>query len=187
MDLFGYPWIPMNFYGYQWKPLNIYGYPLISMNSMNIHGHPWTSMDIRMGIQTGYLSSLGCPPPIPSPQNSKLAGYIWWSESWAIRWGDDGLQRGTRWILDESILKLTFSTELFTTFDKNPCHDFTKEIFMGSKNTEVGFVAFPANRTRLTLYTFLWKVPLNFPSFSLGSLLVYFGLFCQLYRLIGLS
>ena len=54
---------------------------------------------------------------------------------------------------------------------------------MGSKNTEVGFVAFPANRTRLTLYTFLWKVPLNFPSFSLGSLLVYIGLFCQLYGL----
>ena len=27
------------------------------------------------------------------------------------------------------------------------------------------------------LYTFLWKVPLTFPSFSLGSLLVYIGLY----------
>ena len=29
----------------------------------------------------------------------------------------------------------------------------------------------------LPLYTFLWKVPLTFPSFSLGSLLVYIGLY----------
>ena len=29
----------------------------------------------------------------------------------------------------------------------------------------------------ICLYTFLWKVTLTFPSFSLGSLLVYIGLF----------
>jgi len=34
------------------------------------------------------------------------------------------------------------------------------------------------------LYTFSWKVPLAFSSFSLGSLLVYIGLFCQLYWFI---
>ena len=63
----------------------------------------------------------------------------------------DGLNRSCRHKMEEAVLHLPASAEVFLVFDKQPTSWCARKHLLGSRNTEVGYIALPTSRTKLSV------------------------------------
>ena len=67
-----------------------------------------------------------------------------------ISMGFDGINRKSRRLLEDAIMKLPASAEIFVTYQRPPSHWAERKHFFASKNTEVGYMALPTSRGKLS-------------------------------------
>ena len=68
-----------------------------------------------------------------------------------VRMAFDGLSRSARKIIDEGVGELSGAAEVSLTYTKAPNAWCMRKNFFGSKNMEIGYVAMPTNRTKISV------------------------------------
>ena len=63
----------------------------------------------------------------------------------------DGCNRACRRQLEDAILQLPSSSEIFLTYDSTPSSWCSRKHPFSSRNTEVGYVVLPASRTKISV------------------------------------
>ena len=91
-------------------------------------------------------------PSDPPSHVSELLGYLTSQRGLAdVLLAFDGCNRACRRQMGEHILKLPASSGIFFVYETMPCSSCARRHPFASRNTEVGYVALPVSRTKISV------------------------------------